>query len=219
MYGIHSTTAARQASPLLSHSYCMSCLTRVARANDVIECPCCRKWTELPPGGVAALQSNFYISQLQDVLKDVNLSRERGCKKHHYQHMSFYCKKCGKTICRDCTVLDHRVDDGHIIQDLEEAKEEQREQLKAQLGVSQKILEDAQDRLSQLEQENGMVLSSTEATSKQIEAAFQGFISVLESRKAELLDALVKKYKDKRDRIESEIKTISPKMTNFNKCD
>ncbi len=62
------------------------------------------------------LQTNFYITYMRETFNKLGSPKMKGCSKHAQQPMSFFCKKCGFAICRDCTVLDHRDADGHAIQ-------------------------------------------------------------------------------------------------------
>ncbi|KAK2156337.1 hypothetical protein LSH36_216g06073 [Paralvinella palmiformis] len=196
------------------HSYCKSCLSQVA-LRDKIECPSCRHPTRLPPGGVTALQTNFYISQLKEILKTHSQSRTRGCKRHYYQQMSFYCQKCQRAICRDCTVLDHKEKDGHIVQDIDVAEAEQKEQLSLQMSASNSVVEDAQLCLTQLETERDKVENTITAAKEDIEKLFYDLENLLQRRKDELLSQLNDSCKVKEQQIDENIKSLIPKLTEF----
>lgn len=61
-------------------SYCPRCLQNYIPAHSLtLSCPVCRQTSILPEKGVAALQSNFFITNLMEVLKrspDADLSED-----------------------------------------------------------------------------------------------------------------------------------------------
>ena len=59
---------------LCHHTFCVQCLVRLAKQNQFVNCPTCRHNTvlnESPPGGLFALQTNFYIQQMRELIGDV----------------------------------------------------------------------------------------------------------------------------------------------------
>uniref|UniRef100_A0A9J8AKC7 RING-type E3 ubiquitin transferase n=1 Tax=Cyprinus carpio carpio TaxID=630221 RepID=A0A9J8AKC7_CYPCA len=62
------------------HTFCEKCLQNYIPAHSLtLSCPVCRQTSILPEKGVAALQSNFFITNLMEVLKrspDTNLSED-----------------------------------------------------------------------------------------------------------------------------------------------
>ena len=78
--------------------------------------------TYLPLGGVHKLQTNFYVTHIQDTLEKISAAAEAStistnssqtkiaalCGRHSNQPKSFFCHTCSVAICRDCIVLDHR---------------------------------------------------------------------------------------------------------------
>ena len=52
-----------------NHYYCGACIEKMAKHSreKPFDCPECRKETSLPPGGVAELQSAFFVERMKDV--------------------------------------------------------------------------------------------------------------------------------------------------------
>ncbi|KAK7474354.1 hypothetical protein BaRGS_00034402 [Batillaria attramentaria] len=107
-----------------SHTFCEPCLKGLAARynNHSFPCPSCREQTKVPPGGVSALQTNFYIDP-QD------LERARGnvyCRLHLEKELEFFCIKCDEPICLNCKLTEHEL---HETKDLADSAPKARAQL------------------------------------------------------------------------------------------
>ena len=60
------------------------------------------------------------LSSLKLVWQAVSTAKNV-CTKHERQPLNFFCKKCLLPVCRDCTVLDHKEQQGHAIVDVKQA--------------------------------------------------------------------------------------------------
>ena len=98
------------------HTYCKSCLQKLAGKRPKINCPNCRSLVTLPGGRVDNLPNNFIIENLkpyQDVFNQAdiaNLTKQRQqCKKHPNQDLILFCKEpnCKIPVCAR-GVGDHR---------------------------------------------------------------------------------------------------------------
>ena len=108
------------------HTFCAGCVQSWAdgyRGNEgKFPCPYCRKETSLPPGGVAALQSNFYFST-----DDLERAREgKLCVTHNQKELEFFCVRCEEAICINCKLTNH---EGHETQDLDKVVKLRKKQL------------------------------------------------------------------------------------------
>ena len=57
------------------HSFCESCITRIADGKSEFSCPVCRRNVDLPSQGVKGLPNNIFIQDLQDFLTQQNRPR------------------------------------------------------------------------------------------------------------------------------------------------
>uniref|UniRef100_A0A8C8DNX1 RING-type E3 ubiquitin transferase n=1 Tax=Oryzias sinensis TaxID=183150 RepID=A0A8C8DNX1_9TELE len=91
-----------------------------------LSCPVCRQTSILPEKGVCALQNNFFITNLMEVLqREPECSRPEACSvlesvsaaaagkplccpNHDGKVMEFYCESCETAMCLECTEGEHR---------------------------------------------------------------------------------------------------------------
>ena len=88
------------------HTYCKSCLQKLAGKRSKINCPNCHSLVTLPGGTVDSLPGNFIVENLKDYRDAFNLAVLCGsCGEEGSQAVSF-CHDCGCFICQTCV-------DGH----------------------------------------------------------------------------------------------------------
>uniref|UniRef100_A0A7N6A9S4 RING-type E3 ubiquitin transferase n=1 Tax=Anabas testudineus TaxID=64144 RepID=A0A7N6A9S4_ANATE len=138
------------------HTFCESCLQNYIPPESLtLSCPVCRQTSILPEKGVGALQNNFFITNLMEVLqRDPECSRPEACSvlesvsaaaagkplccpNHEGKVMEFYCESCETAMCLDCTEGEHRE---HVTVPLRDVVEQHKAALKTQLDAIQSRL-------------------------------------------------------------------------------
>ncbi|XP_074528180.1 tripartite motif-containing protein 3b isoform X2 [Halichoeres trimaculatus] len=133
------------------HTFCESCLQNYIPPESLtLSCPVCRQTSILPEKGVCALQNNFFITNLMEVLqRDPECSRPEACSvlesvsaavagkplccpNHDGKVMEFYCESCETAMCLDCTEGEHRE---HVTVPLRDVVEQHKAALKTQLDA------------------------------------------------------------------------------------
>ncbi|XP_036380627.1 tripartite motif-containing protein 3b isoform X2 [Megalops cyprinoides] len=133
------------------HTFCERCLQNYIPPQSLtLSCPVCRQTSILPEKGVAALQNNFFITNLMEVLqRDPECSRPEACSvlesvsaaaagkplscpNHEGKVMEFYCESCETAMCLDCTEGEHRE---HVTVPLRDVLEQHKAALKNQLDA------------------------------------------------------------------------------------
>ena len=113
-----------------NHYYCGTCIEKLAERfrGKPFDCPECRKETSLPPGGVAELQSAFFVERMKDVYAKMAKAEgkiETVCEQCAIGGKSVaFCRQCAEFICSDC-VRSHqilKVFAGHVVASLEDLK-------------------------------------------------------------------------------------------------
>ncbi|KAA8586885.1 hypothetical protein FQN60_000721 [Etheostoma spectabile] len=115
------------------HTFCESCLQNYIPPESLtLSCPVCRQTSILPEKGVCALQNNFFITNLMEVLqRDPECSRPEACSVLE-SVMEFYCESCETAMCLDCTEGEHRE---HVTVPLRDVVEQHKAALKTQLDA------------------------------------------------------------------------------------
>uniref|UniRef100_A0A4W6FW18 RING-type E3 ubiquitin transferase n=1 Tax=Lates calcarifer TaxID=8187 RepID=A0A4W6FW18_LATCA len=134
------------------HTFCERyCLQNYIPPESLtLSCPVCRQTSILPEKGVCALQNNFFITNLMEVLqRDPECSRPEACSvlesvsaaaagkplccpNHEGKVMEFYCESCETAMCLDCTEGEHRE---HVTVPLRDVVEQHKAALKTQLDA------------------------------------------------------------------------------------
>ena len=112
-----------------NHYYCGTCIVKLAERSQgkPFDCPECRKETRLPPGGVAELQSAFFVERMKDVYAKMAKAEgkmEAVCEQCAEGKSVAFCRQCAEFICPDC-VRSHKklkVFTGHVVASLEDLK-------------------------------------------------------------------------------------------------
>ena len=109
-----------------NHYYCGTCIEKLAERSrgKPFDCPECRKETRLPSGGVAELQSAFFVERMKDVYAKMAKAEgkmEAVCEQCVVGGKSeAFCRQCAEFICADC-VRSHqnlKVFAGHVVASL-----------------------------------------------------------------------------------------------------
>ncbi|XP_005088883.1 tripartite motif-containing protein 59 isoform X2 [Aplysia californica] len=121
------------------HSFCQKCIDHLYRLASEqrqsysssirplassavsINCPTCRSNFVATDETIRRLPTDHRVVQLMDFVHHTDRYTVTFCSKHSLQPLNFFCEPCIKPVCRDCTVLDHKEADGHLVMDLEEA--------------------------------------------------------------------------------------------------
>jgi len=91
------------------HSFCSPCITDMLKTkrdssgtwNDTINCPLCRKQTEIPEGNVEDLPACFTCNKLESVVRQMKDTYLK-CSLCQQADVSYYCLKCLTRMCRRC---------------------------------------------------------------------------------------------------------------------
>ena len=95
------------------HTFCECCLQDYIPPHSIsVTCPICRQQSILPEPGVCALQNNFFVIGLMDVVE-----RPSVCTRCKDAHALSKCTDCDELLCAECVNV-HATDDRHHIMSL-----------------------------------------------------------------------------------------------------
>ncbi|KAI4879806.1 hypothetical protein NFI96_030759 [Prochilodus magdalenae] len=133
-------------------AFCRCLQNYIPPQSLTLSCPVCRQTSILPEKGVAALQNNFFITNLMEVLQResecsqpeacnvlesasaATSAQPLSCPNHEGKVMEFYCESCETAMCLECTEGEHRE---HVTVPLRDVLEQHKAVLKNQLDAIQ----------------------------------------------------------------------------------
>ncbi|XP_016358575.1 tripartite motif-containing protein 3-like isoform X3 [Sinocyclocheilus anshuiensis] len=188
------------------HTFCERCLQNYIPPQSLtLSCPVCRQTSILPEKGVAALQNNFFITNLMEVLqRDPECSRPEACSvlesvsaaaagkplscpNHEGKVMEFYCESCETAMCLDCTEGEHRE---HVTVPLRDVLEQHKAALKNQLDAIRNRLPQLTAAIELVNEISQQLIERKNEAINEINMTFEELERALHQRKAALITDL-----------------------------
>ncbi|XP_059152762.1 uncharacterized protein LOC131938658 [Physella acuta] len=169
-----------------NHTFCQMCLVTQSGGRGDLYCPMCRAVTHLS-GDVCKLPVDHKVNQIRDCVDDIKHQQKNICPQHEFQYLSFFCQKCFVPVCRDCTVLDHTTDKGHVICDVKSALKSYSDLMDAAEKSAQLTLEKMAAEKEKHEQEVVAMENMKEEVTNEIVAKFSELHQYLEQRQSSLI--------------------------------
>ncbi|XP_068583013.1 tripartite motif-containing protein 2 isoform X2 [Cebidichthys violaceus] len=205
------------------HTFCERCLQNYIPAHSLtLSCPVCRQTSILPEKGVAALQNNFFITNLMDVLQRAPDSRSQEaaalnnitavatgqlltCPNHGGNVMEFYCPPCETAMCQECTSGEHGE---HPTVPLKDVVEQHKASLQDQLDAVKKRLPEIDSALQTLSEILLQLTNQKGSIEDGIHTTFDELQKTLNVRKSVLLMELEVNYGLKQKVLQTQLDTL-----------
>ncbi|KAG9344048.1 hypothetical protein JZ751_012525 [Albula glossodonta] len=173
-----------------------------------LSCPVCRQTSILPEKGVSALQNNFFITNLMDVLQrspgnssedsavletgtPVPTGQPLSCPNHGGNVMEFYCPPCETAMCQECTGGEHAE---HPTVPLKDVLEQHKASLQEQLDAVKNRLPEIDSALQVLSEILQQLTNQKSSIEEDIHTTFDELQKTLNVRKSVLLMELEVNY-------------------------
>ncbi|XP_063059408.1 tripartite motif-containing protein 3b isoform X1 [Engraulis encrasicolus] len=188
------------------HTFCERCLQNYIPPESLtLSCPVCRQTSILPEKGVAALQNNFFITNLMEVLqRNPECSPPEACSvlesvsaavagkplccpNHEGKVMEFYCESCETAMCLDCTEGEHR---DHVTVPLRDVLEQHKTALKKQLDTIGNRLPQLTAAIELVSEISKQLTERKNEAVTEINATFEELERALQQRKSALITDL-----------------------------
>lgn len=204
------------------HTFCLDCLKQMFRVEGEfrrnltsafrsmpvavkIACPTCREGLIASEAEILRLPNDHTVRELVAFVRCTGKPDVAYCKKHQMQPLNFFCEPCITPVCRDCTVIDHKEKNGHIVMNVEEALHKyvpvldetltEMENEEKTLHDKRMALEKASDNLEQIQKELGV----------QIRQTFDRIRDAIDERERELYTAAEHEIDKKRQEISDQL--------------
>ncbi|XP_025082888.1 uncharacterized protein LOC112557321 [Pomacea canaliculata] len=194
------------------HTFCLECLEQLANVHgNTIPCPTCRARATVPPGGVRALQVNFYFTDeaLEQARSDETHLK---CPVHTKEHVLFYCAQCDQAICLRCKLTKH---DGHVTEDLSEAASRSKQTIKQELHRLEDSIDHVTNKLECLKGNEKRAREKRNGISKQIQVRFDFIVAMAQEYRdqaqqqlEEISDSLEKEMAADTQRVQGELNSL-----------
>uniref|UniRef100_F7AUU5 Tripartite motif-containing protein 2 n=1 Tax=Xenopus tropicalis TaxID=8364 RepID=F7AUU5_XENTR len=215
------------------HTFCERCLQNYIPAHSLtLSCPVCRQTSILPEKGVSALQNNFFITNLMDVLQRspdngieessiletvsaVAAGKPLSCPNHDGNVMEFYCQSCETAMCQDCTGGEHAE---HPTVPLKDVVEQHKAALQAQLDAVKKRLPEIDSALQCVSEIVNQLASQKTSIVEEIHSTFDDLQKTLNVRKSVLLMELEVNYGLKHKVLQAQLDTLIEGQESIKSC-
>uniref|UniRef100_A0A8C1TT80 RING-type E3 ubiquitin transferase n=1 Tax=Cyprinus carpio TaxID=7962 RepID=A0A8C1TT80_CYPCA len=206
------------------HTFCERCLQNYIPPQSLtLSCPVCRQTSILPEKGVAALQNNFFITNLMEVLqRDPECSRPEACSvlesvsaaaagkplscpNHEGKVMEFYCESCETAMCLDCTEGEHRE---HVTVPLRDVLEQHKAALKNQLDAIRNRLPQLTAAIELVNEISQQLIERKNEAINEISVTFEELERALHQRKAALITDLENICSTKQKVLQAQLSTL-----------
>ncbi|MBN3273612.1 TRIM3 protein, partial [Polyodon spathula] len=188
------------------HTFCEKCLQNYIPSQSLtLSCPVCRQTSILPEKGVAALQNNFFITNLMEVLqRDPECAQPEACSvlesvsaaaagkplccpNHEGKVMEFYCESCETAMCLECTEGEHLE---HVTVPLRDVLEQHKTALKNQLDAIRNRLPQLTAAIELVNEISKQLTDRKNDAVSEISSTFEDLERALHLRKSALISDL-----------------------------
>ena len=203
-----ATMAITNDKPTAKKILCDNCDNEDAVAkNRCNECGIflCQYCTEFHKRSRSTKQHRIYtMEDLKSSIGAQNVAEKVRCSKHKEEVMKLFCKTCQTTICRDCTIVDHRT---HEYDFIEEVAVEEKKYLESKLNEVKQRKDRVAQGLVNLDNFNKRLNERYASTTAEINEHFDELANAVESRRKELLEkaSTFTKLKQKQIAAQSEV--------------
>ena len=127
------------------------------------------------------------------------------CPKHKDEIIKLFCKTCQTTICRDCTIVDHRQHEYGFVEDV---AVEKKQHLQSNLEEVKERKERVVQGLINLKKFNESLEAKKMATVSEIEHHFDKLVKAVESRKMEMVEKATSHTNLKQKQIQGQLEAL-----------
>ncbi|KAK7489870.1 hypothetical protein BaRGS_00018892 [Batillaria attramentaria] len=216
-----------------NHTFCLPCLTQIfdhaqppTRRNllwaddtldGTLKCPTCRVEIYLSKNKIKDLPNDHRVVQMMDFLSQAVSTTQNACTKHERQPLNFFCKHCLVPVCRDCTVLDHKEQQGHIIVDVKQALSDNSGEFIQMEEKSRQILERMKARSDSLANASKRLDIQERQLRGEIKETFIEYRLLLEKRQEALTGMVQQKIRDQKALINTRFVNVCEHGTQLQK--
>ena len=149
------------------------------------------------------------LQELKYAASPTSVAEKIRCKKHKEELIKLYCKTCQSTICRDCTIVEHRTHDYAFIEDVALV---QKEMLKQNMNEVKKRQATLKRGIASLKLFDQSLVDENAVVVAQVTSHFEELQRIVVSKKNELLSKAKSLTSLKRKQIQAQTEALEVAM-------
>ncbi|XP_021374149.1 tripartite motif-containing protein 45-like isoform X2 [Mizuhopecten yessoensis] len=159
------------------------------------------------------------VTRSHELISMENLKKEKtlGAFSHpqkcpqHREKFNLYCSKveCQKPVCYVCVLCDHKETDGHKINNTDEISNNKKQDISKEMDSLKKAEERVTSVIRDVDLETTAVGEKGRDVEMQIDAAFDGYIKILEKRREELKNKVASHVDRKTKVLDTQMSTLT----------
>ncbi|KAK3593782.1 hypothetical protein CHS0354_014323 [Potamilus streckersoni] len=212
------------------HTFCLDCLRQMFRVEGEyrqtltsafrsmpvavkISCPTCREGLIASEAEIRRLPNDHTVLELVSFVKRIGKQDVPYCDKHQLQPLNFFCEPCMAPVCCDCTVIDHKERNGHLVINLEEAMEKYSPTLDVTLGDIAKQKKAMEEKRQTLVKGFDNVEQIQRELAVQIRQTFDRIRDAVDARERELFELSEHQIERKQNSLKDIMKQVTDRET------
>lgn len=137
------------------------------------------------------------------------------CERHGGELLKLFCQTCQKTICRDCTIVDHREHRYNFVADI---AEKERSSVRAILEKTKTKEKAVAEGLKAVQIMKECVVKQVSGISKQVDSFFDEQVKALEYHRASLKHEVTKQGQVKVKQLYTQAEVLSSLLAQLRSC-
>ncbi|XP_035680696.1 tripartite motif-containing protein 2-like [Branchiostoma floridae] len=205
------------------HTFCECCLqTYIPQESLSLSCPVCRQTSILPQKGVSALQNNFFITGLMEVLERPEEDSEDppeamkpqplSCPSHEGQDLEYYCQSCETAVCQNCTAVEHNE---HTTVQLKDVVQDHKAALQQRLEIAKSQLPSIGEAIKNIAEISQHLATKKSDAEIEITSAFEELEKAISQRKTALFSELETVYSAKNQVLHDQKEALNSALANI----
>ena len=127
------------------------------------------------------------------------------CSKHKDEIIKLFCKTCQRTICRDCTIVDHQ---GHKYGFVEDVAEEEKQKIRQNLNDVKQRKDRVVEGIVNLEEFKESVEAEKKSTILEINRHFDEFIRSVQLKKMDMVKKATSLANSKHKQLDAQLEVL-----------
>jgi hypothetical protein len=170
------------------------------RAGNSVQCPGCKKRTNLSSGKVEDIPKNFAYINLLDRMREMEGvkrdSKKKSCSVHDGEDLRYWCFQpgCNKAVCSSCLLEgNHR---NHEFKPLTMVCRAKRQELVGKLQLAEEQTKVVQEGFEKIKEEMNRLSTLADSTKRKIQDKFEEMRMALKEREKELIEEIEGRMED-----------------------